>query len=114
MSPAPAWFRSLVGLELFFQLPFFVIALCALTYRGGADSGAKATSFLSPDKFRSLCMIYGASTSTTLVPILATVVMDDKITASEKSMLFAFYMPYFVFPFWLMLLAARSTSDVFG
>jgi hypothetical protein len=91
--PTEPWFRSLISIEILFQLPFFVYAVhCLLQHKVGVW-------------FRSLCIVYGASTSTTLVPILASIVSDSDATFSEKSVLLGFYLPYLIFPLWLTVIA---------
>ena len=95
------WFSSVVACEILFQLPFFAYAVYALldparvNGRGG---------------FRSACLIYGSHTATTLVPILATIATDPE---TKKATLFCFYLPYLVFPVWLVYIAVRN-EDVFG
>lgn len=97
------FFSSLVLCELVFQLPFFFIATYALLTRNVSGDGW----------FRSACMIYGAHTTTTLVPILGSIVSDTATDRSQKIILLSFYFPYFVFPLWLMLIAAVS-KDIFN
>lgn len=63
--------------------------------------------------FRSACMIYGASVSTSLIPILAEIASDSMTSLEEKGLLMGFYLPYVVFPFWLMVIAVVS-EDVFN
>ena len=96
------FFSSFVMCELLFQLPFFFVATYALLTRKISGDGW----------FRSACMIYGAHTTTTLVPILARIVTDAATTGNQKIVLCFFYFPYFIFPLWLTLIAATS-KDVF-
>jgi hypothetical protein len=91
--PTKPWFTSLVSLEILFQLPFFFYAVHSLLQK-------KYGCY-----FRPLCIAYGASTSTTLVPILASIVSDDDTTTGEKGVLLGFYLPYLIFPLWLMIIA---------
>jgi hypothetical protein len=97
------FFSSLVLCELVFQLPFFFIATYALLTRNVSGEGW----------FRSACMIYGSHTTTTLVPILGSIIADAATDSSQKILLFFFYFPYFIFPLWLTLIAAVS-KDVFN
>ena len=90
--PTETWFTSLVSLEIVFQLPFFFYAVYSIL---------NCTYGLY---FRPLCIAYGASTATTLIPILACVLSDADTTTSEKGVLLGFYLPYLVFPLWLMIL----------
>jgi hypothetical protein len=96
------FFSSFVMCELLFQLPFFFIATYALLTSKISGKGW----------FRSACIIYGAHTTTTLVPILASIVTDAATTGSQKILLFFFYFPYFVFPLWLTFISATS-KDIF-
>ena len=91
--PTEPWFTSLVSIEILFQLPFFVYAVNSLL-----------NNKFGPH-FRSLCIVYGASTATTLVPILASIASDTDTTASEKGILFGFYLPYLIFPLWLTIIS---------
>ena len=98
------WFSSVVACEILFQLPFFAYAVYAL---------------LDPERvngrgiFRSACLIYGSHTATTLVPILATIATDPETNWAQRATLFGFYLPYLVFPLWLVYIAVRN-EDVFG
>jgi len=96
------FFSCFVVCELLFQLPFFVVATYALLTTKISGSGW----------FRSACMIYGAHTSTTLVPILASIVTGAETTLNQKAVLCSFYLPYLIFPLWLTFIAATS-EDVF-
>lgn len=102
------WFTSLVGIEVILQLPFFLYAVYVLTLTNGDGRWTRGDG-----PFKSLCMIYGSVTCTTLVPIFASICADPSTTAWEKAVLGSFYLPYFVFPFWLVLIAA-SSDDMFG
>ena len=91
--PIEPWFKSLILMELLFQLPFFVYAVhCLVQNKFGRY-------------FQTLSIVYGASTSTILVPILACIVTDDDTTFSEKSVLLGFYLPYLMFPLWLTVIS---------
>lgn len=103
--PSPLWIQSLIVTELVFQLPFFFVACYFLCYFVPvAGSGY-------PDWFRSACIAYGAHTSTTLVPILATLATNTLATPAERCMLTAVYLPYLIFPFWFMCIAIFSGSS---
>jgi hypothetical protein len=95
------WFASLVLCELLFQIPFFFVAARMIlsyptkTVQQEAQSSNRSTKngntkqrFVHdedyPSWFRSTCIIYGAHTSTTLVPILATFAMSQEMTISQK------------------------------
>lgn len=91
--PTEPWFTSLVSIEILFQLPFFFYAVNSLLQNKYGQY------------FRPLCITYGASTSTTLIPILTYIYSDDDTTMNEKGVLLAFYLPYLIFPLWLTILA---------
>jgi len=102
--PFVPWFKAVVACEVLLQLPFFFFAVYALWTMKVDGRGT----------FRSLCLIYGSHTATTLVPILATIAADGSgATTAEKAMLMGFYLPYLAFPLWLVFIAAGS-EDVFG
>ena len=110
--PCEPWFSSLVFIEVIFQLPFFFLAVYALLNNG--ESKNNNNSLIRGDGvFRSLCMVYGSSTATTLVPIFASLLTDANTTLAEKGVLMGFYMPYFIFPVWLVLIAVCE-NNVFG
>ena len=93
------WFQSIVTLELLFQLPFFFVALYYL-------SDASDKSY--PDSFRTACIAYGAHTATTMAPILATLVTNSNATMTERMAVTAVYLPYLVFPLWILWIAATT------
>lgn len=114
-EPFAPWFRTLVACELLIQLPFFVWAVYVLWNAGSADGNEGRVDGVvdGKGKFRTACLIYGSHTVTTLIPILVETVTDDATTAAEKATLFGFYLPYLIFPAWLVFIAAGS-EDVFG
>lgn len=96
------WFQSLICCECIFQVPYFFAALKMLL--SNQTSGY-------PDWFRSASIAYGAHTATTMAPILATLATNEKATWVERSVIVSVYLPYLVFPVWIMLLAAFSPSE---
>lgn len=114
--PMERWFTSIVSIEILFQLPFFFLAVYALLQHprnyGDGDGGASALT-RGDGLFRSLCLIYGSSTATTLIPIFACILTDEDTTIGEKGVLMGFYLPYFIFPMWLVVIAACE-ENVFG
>mmetsp|Transcript_24604 Transcript_24604/g.51232 ORF Transcript_24604/g.51232 Transcript_24604/m.51232 type:complete len:118 (+) Transcript_24604:346-699(+) len=76
-------------------------------------SVSPSTKISGKGHFRSLCLIYGASTATTLIPILSCVAFDPDTTFSEKGILLGFYLPYLIFPVWLVWIAFWN-EDVFA
>jgi hypothetical protein len=89
------WFQSLIATELLFQLPFFVVA-CTTLWTTPPSNNTKASYY--SDAFRCACIAYGASTATTLVPILATVLFEPGLTASQRAVLTSIYLPYLLLP----------------
>lgn len=107
--PPQPWFSSLVFLEVTFQLPFFFLAVYAILKSNGKAN--TTNNIIRGDGiFRSLCMIYGSSTATTLVPIFASIFSDQSTTLGEKGVLLGFYIPYLVFPLWLVAIAAMNEN----
>lgn len=104
--PGETWLNSMLWIEFVFQLPFFFVAVYAICTKGKGMVNGKGW-------FRSYCMLYGASTATTVVPILTLVTLDPDKTLEQKLILYGFYGPYFIFPVWIALLAA-STDDLFA
>jgi hypothetical protein len=85
----PAFIRSLVWCELLFQLPFFFVA--AYAYAKGGCSWIQLPS-----------VVYGAHTSTTLVPILCELWNVPSVpTDRDRLVLTGFYLPYFVIPLFI-------------
>ena len=113
--PPQPWFSSLISLEVFFQLPFFFVAVYALLQQQSKsrEENNKNALIRGDGLFRSLCMIYGSSTATTLVPILASLLTDHGTTVGEKGVLLGFYLPYLIFPLWLVVIAVCE-ENVFG
>jgi hypothetical protein len=105
------WFQSLIACELVFQVPFFFVACYYLTTMrnttGAERHRPKAVSY--PESFRYACIAYGAHTSTTMAPILATLATNPTATVMEKAMILAVYLPYLIFPLWILRLATRSS-----
>jgi hypothetical protein len=99
------WFRTIVYAEVCFQLTFFFYAVYGL---------------LNPNKvngkgvgmFRLSCMIYGAHTSTTLIPILACLATNPGANFMEKVAVVSIYLPYLTFPLWLVFICVVS-NDIF-
>lgn len=59
---APLWFKAIITAELLFQLPFFFVAVYGLWYRR--------------NWLRTPGLLYGAHVCTTLVPIMAQMILD--------------------------------------
>lgn len=88
------WFRSLVLCECLLQLPFFFVAVHMIGNRGNLEH--------YPEWFRTACLVYGSHVSTTLVPILITIAVSVGMTPLQKVSTLAVYLPYLIFPLWLL------------
>jgi hypothetical protein len=99
MRERPIWLQSFIAAEMIFQLPFFFFATYALWRR--------------KNWIRIPSIIYGAHTSTTVIPILSEIVFSKKNTPQEKYLLFGFYFPYFLVPF-LLALTMSISANPFG
>lgn len=103
-APHDTWFRAIVAGEVLFQLPFFFVAVKVLL---------NSERYSGKGWFRSMCMVYGTHTSTTLIPIMACHAANGTATIVEKVMVISIYLPYLIFPLWLACIAFLS-DDVFG
>ena len=103
-SPHDVWFQSIIAGECIFQLPFFFVAVHVLM---------NTDKYSGSGWFRSMCMIYGTHTATTLLPILACHCENADATFVEKAMVISIYLPYLIFPLWLVYIAFVS-EDVLG
>jgi len=103
--PYDTWFSAVVGCEIFLQLPFFFVAVHSLWTNGRSVDGS--------GWFRTACLVYGSHTATTMAPILATIWNDISAEKIQKAFLFSVYLPYLLFPLWLVFIAATS-ENVFG
>ena len=100
--PSPIWFQSVILAEVFLQLPFFFVALPVLWRE------AEKSDDQYPRWFQSLCIIYGAHVSTTLIPILGTFWTSFEMTNLQVAMTTAVYLPYLLFPLYLLYLASAD------
>ncbi|KNE58370.1 hypothetical protein AMAG_03953 [Allomyces macrogynus ATCC 38327] len=94
------WFHAMLVGELVFQLPVFFVGAWAF-----AD-----VKRLSIPWVRTLLMVYGAHTATTLIPILPHFVAQDQLTAANRAILIAFYLPFLAVPLALVLWLARNSA----
>ena len=112
------WFQCLVGMELLFQVPFFIAALYYIGRTNTPSITNNNTSTTSdssyecyPDGFRAACIAYGAHTSTGLIPILSTFWSPDYDGTTKQSIILtALYFPYLAIPAWLLWVAATDDS----
>ena len=94
------WFQSLVCLEFLFQLPFFFWA-CSMLIR-------KTETY--PEQFRYGCIAYGGHASTSMAPILASLVTNEQATITERITILSVYIPYLIFPLWILSIAMSDDS----
>lgn len=92
------WFSSLVAIEILFQLPFFLYAVSVMLKKRDINE--------------NLCIAYGSSTAATLIPIFACILTDEDTTIREKSVLLSFYLPYLIFPMWLIMIAGSEQNEI--
>ena len=107
--PVQPWFSSLVSIEVIFQLPFFFLAIYAILQQ---TKHPKQRTISGDGTFKSLCIVYGSSTATTLVPILQYILTNEGTNLSEKGVLLGFYLPYLIFPLWLTIIGVCN-EDIF-
>jgi hypothetical protein len=94
MTNPPVWLKSFIFAELVFQLPFFFVAIYGLYFK--------------KNWIRIPSIIYGIHVSTTVWPILSSIVFSELNTDSEKIILFSCYAPYLLIP---LLLAIYMTFN---
>ncbi|XP_066492649.1 sigma intracellular receptor 2 [Tiliqua scincoides] len=107
MANPPAWFRSFVYCEAFFQFPFFFVATYAF-FKGSCKW------------IRTPAIIYSTHVVTSLVPILAHVLFADFSKSKhpspkllqERLYLSAIYLPYLLIP--LLLLCTMLLSPQYN
>ena len=92
--PHAVWFRSVVLMELLFQVPFFVVALRFMTGR----------HVLWPAWFHSYTLCYSAQAFTVMLPIYATLFLEESSTDT-----LGIYLPYALFPLWSTALCIRAS-----
>lgn len=104
VTPFDIWFRSFVAFEVLVQVPFFVVAVRVLS---------NTARYSGSGWFKTTCLVYGSHAATTLIPILATTIFNEINSAPEKAVLLSFYLPYLLFPAWLIYICATN-EDIFG
>lgn len=100
-APFDTWFQSFVVCEVFLQVPFFIYAVKSLMNWQSTDGSGW---------FRTACLLYGAHAVTTLIPILAETIFNNVNTPTEKCILYGFYIPYLIFPSYLVYIAATNDT----
>uniref|UniRef100_A0A665WRJ5 Transmembrane protein 97 n=2 Tax=Echeneis naucrates TaxID=173247 RepID=A0A665WRJ5_ECHNA len=101
----PGWYRSLVLCEAVFQTPFFPVAAYAF-FKGGCKW------------IRTPAIIYSTHVATTLVPILAHILLHEfpmtphpgPQTMQERWLLVSVYAPYLLVPVLLLLTMLLSST----
>ncbi|KAI8099463.1 transmembrane protein 6/97 [Halteromyces radiatus] len=96
------WFQALVSMEALCQLPFFFVASYALYYN---------MPFI-----RLPLIVYGSHVVTTVVPVLAELLLNPTLVGLEQDMmkrwtLVAIYSPYLLIPLVLLVDSYRRVSN---
>lgn len=107
MGHPPQWFRSLVAAEYCLQLPFYFVACYYLSSSSNSHNGN-----CYPDAFRSACIVYGAHTATTMVPILTALATNADASDLERFIVLAVYLPYLLFPLWILYIAVMDDDTI--
>ncbi|KAL1406070.1 hypothetical protein Q8F55_007753 [Vanrija albida] len=116
-----AWLRTFFWLEALLQLPSFVVGAIGL-WNGTCRAASPADCYRRPPRVPyvvgmlprppltthpALLVFYGASTATTLVPVLNAVLTHPyskpPLTAAELAMLLSSYIPFLVCPLGMAL-----------
>lgn len=84
METAPIWLKSIIWIELCFQLPFFFVAAYGFLYK--------------KNWIRIPSIVYGAHVATTVVPLLGEIAFSPMLKDSERLPLIGFYTPYLLIP----------------
>lgn len=87
MADLPVWLETAMFFEIL-QIPYFFAATYAVIYR--------------KNWIRIPSIVYGSHVTTVVSMILADFYSSEKITYDQKVMLFSLYLPYLMFPFFLM------------
>ncbi|KAJ2078960.1 Transmembrane protein 97 [Coemansia sp. RSA 988] len=96
--PELVWFRSMLVCELALQLPFFFYAVWALW----TDCPRRHLALL----------VYGVHVSTTMVPVLGTLVRGEiNRTCGERMLLASIYLPYLLIPLSMALVSFTECSS---
>ncbi|KAL0955302.1 hypothetical protein HGRIS_004191 [Hohenbuehelia grisea] len=128
-----AWLRSFMYLELFFQLPIFILGARALWKRKLSHYSilihANLTSVTRSDTqtFYLPMIIYGASTATTTLACLAVVLNTPvtsssaaapdgtvTITSEQRNLLLGSYLPYLLIPLVMAVDCSLRVSTMLG
>ncbi|OZJ03398.1 hypothetical protein BZG36_04001 [Bifiguratus adelaidae] len=95
---AGIWFSSFIVCEALFQLPFFVWSLSQL--------------WNDSKRVRPAMVVYSTHAITTLVPIIGELTFNRRgvfaLTQSERTLLFAFYLPYLLIPLVMLIDSYRQ------
>ena len=107
-TPQLLWFRAMVSCEMCFQLPFFIVAVRMLLL----SNHHHHHHHQYPNWFRYACIAYGSHTATTMAPILATLLINNPdATLPERILITALYLPYLIFPLWILRLAVQDDNN---
>jgi hypothetical protein len=100
-KPMGLWLSAFMTGECFLQLPYFILAIHMLASKNE----------VYPEWFRLVSLIYGAHTATTLVPILTLLLTNPDATLFQRLFLSSIYVPYLIFPAWLICLCAKAAPS---
>eukprot|EP00126_Sphaerothecum_destruens_P007905 Sdes_comp20030_c0_seq2m12792 len=93
--PHPPWLSAIILFELIFQLPFFFVAVYALTQK--------------KNWIKTPGIIYGSHVITTMIPVLAHLFHNS--TPTNLPILLGFYLPYLILPtLWVVVLLSSSNQ----
>ena len=94
-APFHKWLTAIVWCECLFQIPYFFIAL-RMMMRGSSQW---------PEWFRTASIVYGAHTSTTLLPIMVEMYYNKQASSDWKAYTLFLHVPYLLFPAGIVYLA---------
>eukprot|EP00126_Sphaerothecum_destruens_P007903 Sdes_comp20030_c0_seq1m12790 len=118
--PHPPWLSAIILFELIFQLPFFFVAVYALTqskflllrYSTSFSHNQHSTifsSFSEKNWIKTPGIIYGSHVITTMIPVLAHLFHNS--TPTNLPILLGFYLPYLILPtLWVVVLLSSSNQ----
>lgn len=82
MSQKPAWFRGFIALELFVQVPFWIVAACAYA--------------VDDPRIRLPNLVFSVSSLTAMVPIVSELLLSD--ADFDRWTVLLIYAPFVVMP----------------
>lgn len=104
--PYDIWLRSIIAAEVILQLPFFFVAVYALSYPARINGSSSGW-------FKPACIVYGSHVATTLLPLLGCHATNNEANYFERAIVILIYLPYLIFPLWLIQIAFAN-EDILG